>query len=1446
MAQAPSITGISPTSDNAGNSGYLVIYGQNLAPSPVVNISCSSISHSISYTSATQLNVWYTIASNAAAGSCNVSVTTASGTSNSATFTISTAPPPAPIISGISPSSAAQGSSGYISIYGQNLLNGTSTVSVSGGGVTLTNSYVGAGQINVYYTIASTAAVGARSLTVTTASGTSNGATFTVTAPPSIAGISPTSDNAGNSGYLVIYGQNLAPSPSVSIGCSGISFSISYTSTTQLNVWYTIASTAAAATCNVSVTTPSGTSNSVPFTINTAPPPAPVISGISPTSAAQGTSGYISIYGQNLLNGTSTVSMTGGGVTLTNSYVGAGQINVYYTIASTAAIGARTLTVTTASGTSNGETFTVMGPPPTIGSISPTSGPVGTLITISGANFGATQGTSAATLNGTTVPARSWSASAIVVTVLTGCTSGNVVVTVSGVPSNGVAFTVTTPPAVISLSPTSGPRGTAVTISGLNFGPSQGSSTVTFNGTAATSTSWSATSIVALVPPGATTGNVLVTVGGLVSNGGMSFTVTGPYIQSALSFSTSAASYATASGTMSTKVAIWGAGFGSSQGASTITFGGLLAPSVSDPTFCSNECSWSDSKIQVQVPEGARTGNLVVTVNGQPSNPVPFTIVPPSITSVSPSSGYFEDLVVINGGNFGANQFISGDPVNDDAVTFGGVPGPSVHDRTYCDNGCQWNDEQIQIQVPIGALSGNLMVHVDGMATNSVPFTVLSPTITQLSVNIGIPGTNVTISGVNFGASQGQNTVYFNNWAAAPVSTWSNTSIVVTVPATAVSGQLDVKVNGHSSNGVQFTVPGTEPLISSLNPPAGPAGTQVTISGANFGATGTVTFNGTLATPTSWSPTSIVAPAPSGATTGNVVVNANNMTSNGMLFTVTSAPVVYSVSPSSGRPGMLVNITGARFGAMQQSGSTVTFQGTAAAAVTTWSDSAISAVVPPLAVGTNANVVVSVNNVLSLPTAGSYFLVQCCGLIPYITGLSPYWANPGSSGTLSMTGGNLTGVNLISVTPADGCFTLGAPSVAAGGSSLTATFVVCSTAQAGNRLLSVSNGIGSSNALPFAVGAPTPQILNISPSPWPVGPSIAVTITGVGFGSNPGLVFDDPKVASAVCGGAGCSVLCPPLSTPDTCFSALVTVDPTTVLGGTHVAVRSASGAQSAAVPVYYQWAIVTASRAALWQLVMSGSPTPGGWIQVFLGVAGTGAPAVVLPTPPDPATLVMNFLAPPNPSGAPTQGGLARASWWYSTASGVYSLPIEFNAMTFGMSCYGFANEPDWGTPPNSCQSVTIYGVQYSGSSPTAPPGNLPQRPYCNSFLGDLWLQGSGFLSDGTRVHYAGKGNYVVLTNFTTHDGTPLVPWVTLARDLAVIPGTGTLVDLDTIGDGLHADDTGGAINGWLLDLFGGYDTACRGFTCPIVVGSCNPGDVSGLSCPARIPQLPARPLPQ
>jgi len=248
-------------------------------------------------------------------------------------------------------------------------------------------------------------------------------------------------------------------------------------------------------------------------------------------------------------------------------------------------------------------------------------------------------------------------------------------------------------PGISSLSPNSGAVGATVTITGSNFGSSQGTSTVTFNGTSAgTASAWSATSITVTVPSGAATGNVVVTVGGQASNG-VSFTVTVP--------APSITSLSPTSGPVGTAVTIAGTNFGSSQGSSTVTFNGTSAGTAS---------AWSATSITVTVPSGAATGNVVVTVGGQASNGVSFTVtVPaPSITSLSPTSGPVGTAVTIAGSNFGSSQGSS-------MVMFNGASGGTAS---------AWSATSITVTVPSGATTGNVVVTVGGQASNGVTFTV--------------------------------------------------------------------------------------------------------------------------------------------------------------------------------------------------------------------------------------------------------------------------------------------------------------------------------------------------------------------------------------------------------------------------------------------------------------------------------------------------------------------------------------------------------------------------------------------------------------------------------------------------------------------------------------------------------------------------------------------------
>jgi regulation of enolase protein 1 (concanavalin A-like superfamily) len=187
-----------------------------------------------------------------------------------------------------------------------------------------------------------------------------------------------------------------------------------------------------------------------------------------------------------------------------------------------------------------------------------------------------------------------------------------------------------------------------------------------------------------------------------------------------------------------------------------------------------------------------------------------------------------------------------------------------------------------------------------------------APSIVSLSPTSGIVGTAVTINGANFGASQGTSSIKFNGTAAAP-SSWTASRIVAPVPGGATSGSVVVTVNNVASNAVGFTVTSAQgPTLTSLSPTSGAIGTAVTITGSNFGATrgtSTVRFNGTTATPTSWSTSSIVVPVPTGATTGPVVVTVNNVASNAVTFSIgTTLPAPW-LSQDIGNPAAVGSVT---------------------------------------------------------------------------------------------------------------------------------------------------------------------------------------------------------------------------------------------------------------------------------------------------------------------------------------------------------------------------------------------------------------------------------------------------------------------------------------------------------------------------------------------------------
>jgi hypothetical protein len=240
---------------------------------------------------------------------------------------------------------------------------------------------------------------------------------------------------------------------------------------------------------------------------------------------------------------------------------------------------------------------------PTITGFTPSSGPVGCVVTITGTNFDNPAVTDVEFNNTNAANFTIVSATQIRAEVDTGTTTGKIEVDNGVVAASATDFTIASPgtcaPTITSFTPLCGPVGTSVSITGTNLlDASDSAGAVTFNTTSALAASVvSATQITASVPSGATTGKVKVDTG------------VAPVATSTADFTVAATcatitSFTPTSGPVGTVVTIIGTGF---TGATAVSFNNVAATS-----FTVN----SATQITATVPTGATTGKIRVTVGG--------------------------------------------------------------------------------------------------------------------------------------------------------------------------------------------------------------------------------------------------------------------------------------------------------------------------------------------------------------------------------------------------------------------------------------------------------------------------------------------------------------------------------------------------------------------------------------------------------------------------------------------------------------------------------------------------------------------------------------------------------------------------------------------------------------------------------------------------------------
>ncbi len=335
--------------------------------------------------------------------------------------------------------------------------------------------------------------------------------------------------------------------------------------------------------------------------------------------------------------------------------------------------------------------------------VAQSGGSIGDIVTINGDNFGSTQeatdfvyfpnssGTTNVEANVTL-----WSPTLIECEIPYGAGDGLV-----GVQINGVLVLAPSgqeidynEPVITTITPAEDwVQNLDITIAGTDFGPDPngtGTSTnVSFGGSNILTgdiVSWSTTQIVCKVPAAAQGElvSVIVDVAGNLSNP-INFTLL-PHIDSLSS----------TSGNTGGTLDVLGTNFDTAQGAGSVSLGGVS---------CAIN-SWAIGTVNITVPASAVDGDVVLTRDDtKVTNGIGYDVVP-TITNISPNRRVVGEQVTITGTGFGSTQ-------NASTVTFNG--GAGVLATVIV----SWNPTSIVCEVPVGAESGTITVHIDDAAVGS-------------------------------------------------------------------------------------------------------------------------------------------------------------------------------------------------------------------------------------------------------------------------------------------------------------------------------------------------------------------------------------------------------------------------------------------------------------------------------------------------------------------------------------------------------------------------------------------------------------------------------------------------------------------------------------------------------------------------------------------------------
>lgn len=343
-----------------------------------------------------------------------------------------------------------------------------------------------------------------------------------------------------------------------------------------------------------------------------------------------------------------------------------------------------------------------------------------------------------------------------------------------------------------TLAPNTAQPGATVMIHGEGFGSflSTEENQVLFERMPALIQRWEPNLIMIKVPLRAKDGPVTIVIGEKTIQAG-TFTVSQPRIDRITPFEAKVGSVLTLEGKH------FGSTAGSQDpnamfGVNQVLIGGIPA----------HIKKWRPTKIEVQIPATAKSGDVIVRlasydplpdgsccspVEYAPSNPLRLAVIP-SIAA-QPMDGPVGSKVVLSGMDFGDSK------KKGDTIFFNGHPATIAG----------WSPRTLVVHVPLHATSGPLVLR-QGSAEHTIGhFTVHKMKVEDVSPREGPIGSLVRIKGAHFGlySESGETPYYldFNSGAnvvevggvPAIIHRWQNDQIDVWVPYSAKSGQVVIK-----------------------------------------------------------------------------------------------------------------------------------------------------------------------------------------------------------------------------------------------------------------------------------------------------------------------------------------------------------------------------------------------------------------------------------------------------------------------------------------------------------------------------------------------------------------------------------------------------------------------------------------------------------------------------